>query len=157
MNFRSFLNNYVQLGMESKMSWGAKTRVFAIVRGNEAVRRYVSTMIEEGLGNPPKDVLFLSEVYESLWQYYSYSPNPLRILFWEKGLLDKESADNFLEGITQIKGRRNIIFDSSDELYGLVRETFKGRYQVRFIDSSGIVRDEYVLICEIKENLQDDE
>lgn len=134
MNFRGFLNNYVQLGMESKRSWGANTRIFAVVRGNEAVRRYVSKMIEEGLGNPSKDVLFLSEVYESLWQYYSYSPHPLRILFWEKGLLDKESADTFLDSITKIKNRRNIIFDSSDELYELVREEFKGKYQVRFID-----------------------
>ena len=134
MNFRGFLNNYVHLSMESKMSWGASTRIFAIVRGDEAVRRYVSKMIEDGLGNPSKDVLFLSEIYESLWQYHTYSPNPLRILFWEKGLLNKETADNFLEAATKIKGRRNIIFDSSDELHELVREKFKGKYRLRFID-----------------------
>lgn len=134
MNFRSFLQGYVRLRSVGDAAWGEKTRLFAIVRGKEATRAYISRMIEEGLGNPSKDVVFLREIYESLWQYLSFSPKPMRILFWEKDLLDKETASKFIEAVSMIKNRQNIFFDSSDELYKLVREEYKGKLRVRFID-----------------------
>lgn len=134
MNFKRFLSSYNFLNEEQKLNWTKSTRIFAIVRGNEAVRAYVSRMIEKGLGSPAKDVMFLSEVYESLWQFLSYSFKPMKVLFWEKGLLNKEDAVNFIEAVSLLKNRRNIFFDSSDELHDLIREKYKGKLRVRFID-----------------------
>lgn len=132
MTFRRFLNACARL--EDWRSWGTYTRLFAIVQGSDAVRTYVSRMIEQGLGNPPKEVVLLRDIYESLWQYLTYTPN-LRILIWEKGLLSKGEAAKFIDDVAELpKERKNIFFDASDELYELVREEFKGRLQVRFID-----------------------
>jgi hypothetical protein len=91
-------------------------------------------MIEQGIGSPAKDVVFLREIHESLWQFLTYTTR-LRVLFWEKGLLDKETAFTFIKDVAYLSmERKHIFFDASDELYELVREEYKGNLRVRFVD-----------------------
>lgn len=134
MNVRRFIASYSRLSSQEEFSFGIYTRIFAIVRGSAATRTYISRVVEQGLGNPPKDVVFLRDIYESLWKFLSYSTE-LRVLFWEKGLLGKEEALAFVDSVAEMpKDRKHIFFDASDELYELVREEYKGRLRVRFID-----------------------
>ena len=112
---------------------GQKTNLVIIWGGSASVRTYVLRLFEERFALPRKVVYRLPEVEESVWKLFSYLPDTLQIIFWDKNSLDKEELAHMMRSFGRLP-QVTIILDPTDEAKSVLVDSVSKSYLRRHID-----------------------
>lgn len=99
----------------SPVSSGEKTNLVIIWGGSASVRTYVLRLVEAEFNMPRKVVYRLPEVEESLWMLFSYLPDTVQVIFWDKNSIEEDELVRMIRAFGTLK-QKTIILDSTDEV-----------------------------------------